>query len=225
MNKIKKFLEKEKINYVDLNNYELSFSHSSYTHETREDDESYERLEFLGDSILGNIVAEYLYINFPEYDQGVMTLMKHYVVNKDYLSMVGKKLNLVEPLRLGAAFQDINKDEISSSIYEDVFEALVGAIFLDAGLEETKLFVHKHITSNLHKISENDVKDSKTKLQELLQSESRGSVIYKTSKFANDNGMFESKILFDDSILGKGSGYSKKEAEKEAARDALERMA
>ena len=179
MEKIKDFLERENIKYKKIEMYEIAFLHSSYTHETPWDDESYERIEFLGDSVLGKVVSEFLYINFPTYDQGDMTLMKHYVVNKKFLAEVGKKLGLAELMWLGAGE---DRNNLSDSVYEDVFEALVGAIYLDAGADEVKKFIHKNITSKVKEIDIEDVKDPKTKLQELLQSEKRQSVTYDTDK-------------------------------------------
>ncbi|NQX83169.1 MAG: ribonuclease III [Mycoplasmataceae bacterium] len=222
MDNIKKFIEKQGIKYKNIENYEISFLHPSYTHETKQNNESYERMEFLGDSILGKSVTEYLYLNFPQYDQGDMTLMKHFVVNKEFLAVIGKELKLHELIWLGAGE---DKNNLSDSVFEDTFESLVGAIYLDAGNEEVEKFIYKHITSKLSSIDINSVKDPKTKLQELLQSETRQSVTYKTDGRSNEEKIFASKAMFNDSIIGQGQGFSKKEAEKSAAQDAIERMA
>src|SRR5210317_103797 len=91
---IKEFLDGQGIKYKDISKYELAFVHSSYINEINSDDESNERIEFLGDSILGHIVAEFLYLKFPHYSQGDMTLIKHHFVNTDYLSKIGKEINI-----------------------------------------------------------------------------------------------------------------------------------
>ncbi len=223
---IKEFLDGQGIKYNDISKYELAFVHSSYINEAHkgdEDSESNERIEFLGDSILGHIVAEFLYLNFPNYNQGDMTLIKHHFVNTEYLSKIGKEINIDKYMKLGGGTQ---KSGLSDSMYEDAIESLVGVIYLDAGLEETEKFIHKHITSHIMEITVDDVKDSKTKLQELMQTDSRKSVTYDTDKFFNEEDkMFTSRALFDNNVIGKGRGHSKKEAEKEAAKNALERMA
>ncbi len=223
MEDIRNFLEQQDVKFNDLTQYELAFMHSSYTNETPEDDESNERVEFLGDSVLGYLVAEFLYKNFPKYNQGEMTLMKHYFVNTEYLSKLGKELQIEKLMRVGVG---ASMTGLSDSMYEDVIESLIGVIYLDAGLEETKKFLHKHITSKMTNITLDDVKDPKTKLQELMQTESRSSVKYDTDKkFNEEDKLFTSRALFDGTIIGEGKGYSKKEAEKEAAKEALERMA
>lgn len=223
MEDIREFLVAQDIKYNDLSQYELAFMHSSYTNETPEDDESNERIEFLGDSILGHIVAEFLYKNFPDYTQGDMTLMKHYFVNTEYLSGIGKELELEKLMRVGVG---TSKSGLSGSMYEDVIESLIGVIYLDAGLEETEKFIHKHITSKMIGLSIDDVKDPKTKLQELMQTDSRLSVTYDTDKkFNEEDKKFTSRALFEGNVIGVGRGFSKKDAEKEAAQEALERMA
>ncbi len=222
MEDIKKFLEDNEIKYNDLNKYELPFQHSSYTNETPEDDESNERLEFLGDSILGSVVVDFLYRNFPDHNQGEMTLIKHYFVNTEYLSKLGKELEIQNILRLG---NGIDKDELPDSIYEDVFESLIGAIYLDAGMAEVKKFIDKHITSKMIGIDVEETKDPKTRLQELMQTEKRKSVVYETDKFFNEEDkLFTSRAIFEGTEIGVGRGPSKKEAEKDAAKNALERM-
>lgn len=221
---VKELLENQGINYNDIESYELALVHSSYVNESgRSKEESNERIEFLGDSILGHIVSEFLYTNFPQYDQGVMTLLKHHFVNTEYLSKVGREIGIIDYMKFGAGTQS---HTISNSIYEDAIESLVGAIYLDAGLEETKKFIHQHITSKMVGITVDDVKDPKTKLQELMQTETRKSVTYDTDKFFDESDkMFTSRAVFEKSVIGEGRGHSKKEAEKNAAANALERMA
>lgn len=220
MEKINEFLKEQEIKYKDINNYELPFLHPSYTNETKNNSQSYERIEFLGDSILGKIVAEYLYLNYPEYNQGDMTLMKHHVVNKEFLSKIGRELKLHELIKLGAGEDKLN---LSDSVIEDTFESLVAAIYLDAGNIEVEKFLNKHILSKLKDISIDDVKDPKSRLQELCQSEKRQSIVYKTDERPNENKFFSSEAIFGKEVMGRGRGLSKKEAEQNAARDALEK--
>ncbi len=222
MANLKEFLDEQGIKFNDIKQYELAFVHSSYINEHTEITESNERVEFLGDSILGHVVAEFLYKNFPEYNQGDMTLLKHHFVNTEYLSSIGKKIEIEKYMLIGGGTV---KSGLSDSMYEDAIESLVGVIYLDAGQEEVEKFIYKHITSNIEGISIEDVKDPKTKLQELMQTESRNSVTYSTDKHFNpEDKMFTSRSIFEGTVIGVGRGTSKKEAEKDAARNALERM-
>lgn len=222
MENIEKFLKEQNIKFNDIKNYELVFIHSSYINENHEAPESNERIEFLGDSILGHIVAEFLYKNFENYDQGEMTLIKHHFVNTEYLAKIGRDIHIEKYMKLGGGTQ---KSGLTDSMFEDTIESLIGAIYLDCGLEETEKFIYKHITSKIEGITVEDVKDPKTKLQELVQTDSRKSIIYNTDKHFNDKDkMFTSRVVLDGNEMGQGRGHSKKEAEKEAAKDALERM-
>ncbi len=224
MTKIANFLKSQNLNYKDISLYEPAFLHSSYTHETPWDDESYDRLEFLGDSILGKIVSEYLYINFPEYDQGDMTLIKHFFVNKEYLAKVGRELGLQKLMFLG---QGEDPNNLSDSVFEDVFESLVGAIYLDLGHEILVKWLDKLILKKIDSIKPEETKDPKTRLQEMLHLDKRKAVFYNTNNGDRDNDgnlVFKAQAIFEDNVVGEGYGPSKKEAEKIAAKDAIERM-
>lgn len=225
MKTIKGLLEQENIAYNSLSNYELAFKHTSFINESKTSKESYERLEFLGDAILGMLVSEHLYTNHPEYDQGDMTLIKHYFVNKDALVAINKEVGLKDFIFLGVG----SADKPSDSILADIVESFIGAIYLDAGYEEVKKWVASRFFSKIDATPIDQVKDSKTRLQELLQLETRKSVTYRT-----DNGttteeskdkIFTSQAIFDNNVIGEGTGRSKKDAEKAAASDAIERMA
>ena len=222
--KLKAFLKKNDIKYNNIHYYKKAFTHSSFSHESQNDDKSYERLEFLGDSILGKIVAEHLFLKYPNYDQGDMTLVKHHLVNKNFLAVVGKKLGFEKVMFLG---EGEDRNSLSVSIFEDVFESLVAAIYLDSGSKAANDFVHKHICSKSAKVSVVDIKDPKTRLQELLQSVKRKSVTYKIVKEEKiDNvNYFNAIVMFDGNKLGAGRGLSKKEAEKEAAKNAYKKVA
>ena len=223
MDNIKNFLKKEKIKYKDLELYKIAFTHSSYSNESNRNEESYERLEFLGDSVLGHVVAEHLYKNFNNFKEGDMTLVKHHLVSGGFIGEVAKKLEFEKMILLGAGEKN---NELAFSIYGDLFESLVAAIYLDIGYIEAKKFIDKYITSEAKNIPLKTAKDSKTTLQELLQGEGRGTVNYKTYETTKNKSSkeFHSKVIFEEKVLGEGFGTSKKEAEKQAAKSALERM-
>lgn len=222
---IKFFLEEHNIKYRAIDNYILAFTHMSFVHESKIFFvESYERLEFLGDAVLGHIVSEYIYKNFSEMSEGELTLLRSNLVNKKNLGKIGRELNFEKYIKIGQGEQ---KDNLSDSVYEDIFESLVGAIYLDIGYRAVKKFVLKHIKAKIDTINFNNLKDFKTKLQEVLQSAKGKSVNYKLVKQKRiDNVMhFWSNVIFDDQILGQGHGLSKKDAEQKAAKDAYNRMA
>lgn len=225
MNRIEEFIKSLGIRYNDIKTYEAPFLHASYIHETPWDDVSYDRLEFFGDSILSFVVSEYLYNNYPEFEEGEMTLFKVFLVEKAALSKVGKKLNIQNYVFLG---QGHDRESLSDSVFEDIIESLIAAIYLDAGFEEAKRFIYEHILIYAEGVDVTELKDPKSRLQELLQAETRKSVKYITDKGVRSEGnelIFTSKATFDDNIIGEGKGKSKKEAEKEAAKDAFDRMA
>lgn len=216
-------LKKLDIDYNDINHYITAFTHSSFVHENikeKKEIESYERLEFLGDSILGQIVAEYIFKKFEKLEPGTMTLLRSNVVSKNFLSKVSKELNFKDFIITGIGE---SKTEFSDSIYEDVFESLVSAIYLDVGYNETKKFVHKNICQKINEINVEDLKDYKTKLQELFQADNGKSVTYDVSRI-NKKQIFSAKAIFEKKTLGTGEGKSKKEAEQMAARDAYKKM-
>ncbi|BDU67510.1 MAG: ribonuclease 3 [Candidatus Tyloplasma litorale] len=223
--KIKNYLKNLDIKFDEnkMDYYSKAFLRSSFTNETPEDDESNERLEFLGDSILGFIVSDYLFRNHKNFNQGRMTQMKHHVVNKDFLSKIGRELKFEEILSLS---KGEDRENLSDKIYEDTFEAFVAAIYLDSNYDEVKKFIDKHITSKIKNIDIQELKDPKTRLQELVQTENRNLLKYETSDHINKlTGKFESKVKFDGVYIGVGEGKSKQDAEKDAAKKALKNEA
>lgn len=222
---IAKFLDKNKIPFKNIKIYMTAFTHTSYVHESKiHGIESYERLEFLGDSILGHIISEYIYEEYPEFSQGSLTLLRSALVKKSSLSEIGKKLKLENYINLG---QGEEKENLSLSVYEDVMESLIAAIHLDLGYKAARKFVQTAILSNLEQMDIDDLKDSKTKLQEFLQAESGKSAVYKTIEQKRiDNVMhFMVEVQFEGQKLGVGKGKTKKEAEQRAAEEAYEKMA
>ncbi|NOQ50233.1 MAG: ribonuclease III [Mycoplasmataceae bacterium] len=222
--KIEKFLKQQHINAKNIDIYVEAFTHMSYSHESKKKSKSYERLEFLGDSILGKIVAKYIYQTYPEMTPGDMSLLKSNVVNKYFLAKIGRKLHFENYMLLG---QGEDRKKISDSVYEDILESLIAAIYLDDSYEQAKLFIAKYIFKSINNINLNDLKDYKTKLQELLQAEQRKAVEYFTvpKKDSQKKLFFVSKVKLDQQILGQGEGVSKKMAEQNAAKDAYERVA
>lgn len=219
--KIKDFLLQQNIDYSDLKFYKIAFTLANYVNENSNQSlESNERLEFLGDAILQLMVSQYIFQEFDKISEGPMTLMRAKVVNKNSLAKKSKELNLSKIARTGNGNK--NLDSLSEKTLSDLLEAFVGALYLDTNFDTTFFFIKKHICSN---IKENDdLKDYKTKLQELMQSEHGKSVEYVKIKEANNsnNQMFEIRVEFDNQRLAVGKGNSIKSAEQDAAKKALE---
>ncbi|HLO99166.1 MAG TPA: ribonuclease III [Fimbriimonas sp.] len=186
---------------------------------------SYERLEFFGDSVLGLVVAQYLYEHHPNWDQGMMSKAKSSVVQEAPLAEISKKLGLEAFLELGAG-EEATGGRNRASILADVVEAVFGAIYLESGLEVARWFILEQLNPYLMRISTGDVNpdDYKSKLQEIAQSIWRRTPNYQVlreSGLAHEK-KFTVQVLFDDEVIGEGTGRSKKEAEQAAAAEAIE---
>ncbi|SHK87577.1 ribonuclease III [Desulforamulus aeronauticus] len=204
-----------------------ALTHSSCVHESRGHGLSHnQRLEFLGDAVLELIVSEHLYKSFPERTEGELTKMRAATVCEPSLAKVSRGLDLGRSLRMGRGEERSGGRE-RSSILADAFEALLGAVYLDQGLEVTRTFVLHCLNPILEDVVAGRLdRDYKTELQEILQQTSPEPVTY---MIMNETGpdhdkTFTAGILYRGEIIGKGSGHSKKEAEQRAAKDAFSRL-
>lgn len=208
---------------IDL--YECAFTHSSYNADAGTKHHDYERLEFLGDSVLGLIVAELAFLAHKDMGQGELTKLKSSLVSSSALSSRARMHNFHDYIKVGNSFNgDISK---SNKLLEDVFEAFIGALFLDLGFKLTRKFIISFLYKDIQRFNVEYMEDYKSKLQESIQSEHRESVVYTTIKEegpAHDR-IFHVQVTFDGIILGEGSGSSKKSAEQCAAKDALAKKA
>ncbi len=187
--------------------------------------DSYERLEFFGDSVLGLIVAQYLYEQHPDWDQGMMSKAKASVVQEGPLAETALRLGLDAYLELSAS-EEATGGRQRPSILADVVEAVLGGIYLESGLEKARWFVLEQLHPYLKQVSGGDVSpnDHKSRLQEVAQSIWRMTPAY---RLAGESGYgpekrFKVQVLFDSEVMGEGLGRSKKEAEQSAALNALE---
>ncbi len=187
--------------------------------------DSYERLEFYGDAVLSLIVAQYLYEHHPDWDQGMMSKARSSVVQEAPLAERAKALGLDEHLVLGPGEEQSGGRE-RPSVLCDIFEAVIGAIYIESGLEKARWFVLEQLDPYLTQVSTGDVNphDHKSRLQEVAQALWRKTPQYRV---VNENGVahdrrFTIHVLFDNEVMGEGRGRSKKEAEQSAAKDALE---
>ena len=219
--------EKIKYRFHDLSLLRTALTHSSYANEhTHEHTECYERLEFLGDSILGLTVAEFLYHWEPVLPEGKMTRIRAELVCEESLHRAALTLELGPLMRLGRGAER-SGDRNRPSILADMVEALIAAMYLDGGMEPAKELIHRYILDDAGAVLENRSPDSKTVLQELVQKDSAGSVRYvMTGESGPDHDKrFTCAVYVNELLAGSGSGRSKKEAEQAAAAAALDRLA
>lgn len=212
----------EKIGYVfkDPNLLERALSHSSYINETRSGKPSNERLEFLGDSVLSFITAEYVYGAFPALPEGELTRLRAAAVCEDSLCRFAREIGLGGSLMLGRGETATGGNE-RPSILADAFEALIAAIYLDAGIPAAKAFVLRFVGAFLSQRPL--LSDYKTMLQEVVQKNPEETLAYVLagSSGPDHNKIFEVEVHLNSNVIGTGRGKSKKIAEQEAAREAL----
>jgi len=187
--------------------------------------ESYERLEFFGDSVLGLVVAQYFYEHHPDWDQGLMSKAKSSVVQEGPLAETAEKLG-IDKLMVLSASEEATGGRTRPSILADIFEAIIGAIYIESGLEKARWFILEQLHPYLMQVSSGDVNpnDFKSKLQEIAQANWRKTPTYRIAKeqgFSHEK-RFHVEVLFDNEVMGEGVGRSKKEAEQLAAQDAIQ---
>ena len=210
------------INIKDRNIFILALTHPSYNADANTKHQDYERLEYMGDAILDFVVADIIFKTHPEMNQGLMSKLRSYLVKSHALAEYARKINIADYVRVGHSIS-LNQINNSDKILEDVFEALIGAIYLDQGMDVAYQFVSSLMKKDVEKVNVDDLTDYKTRLQEEMQAEHRDSVHYELvsqSGPAHDR-TFVVNVLFNDIVLASGQGKSKKAAEEEAAKNAL----
>lgn len=198
--------------------YKTAFRHRSATKRTGQpDEESYERLEFLGDAILDSVIAHLLYKEFPGKDEGFLTKMKSKIVGRSNLNALAVKLNIVKYVE-----SHLGKSDVSESVNGDVFEALIGAIYLDKGYAFCQKIIHRVIEKNIDVyLLETRDTDYKSKLIEWGQKEKK-RIYFQAEEVSNRNFeiFYEAKVFMNGELIGTGEGSSKKKAEQGAAEEA-----
>lgn len=200
---------------------QTALSHTSYANETYQNPlHSYERLEFLGDSILGFVTADYLYKTFPTKHEGELTRIRADLVCEKNLAVVAQQLRLGEHLLLGHG-EDQGGGRQRASILSDVMEALIAAAYLDGGFVAAKGIVERLVLPRLSAVA--NAHDYKTELQELVQRKRDRSISYElVSESGPDHCKeFAVRVLLNGKPVGEGSGSSKKRAEQAAAAKAI----
>ncbi len=231
MNAIKDLIDKavsieRKLGYQFQNRslLALAFIHRSYINEHRDVNEHNERLEFLGDSILGLIISDYLYRNLPNIPEGELSALRSKLVDASSCVIYVQKLELGSYLLLGRG-ERLNDGRGRESILADLFEAIIGAIYLDGGLEAAKRFIFENFSNEIDATLKCPLRNSKAILQDLCQKKLQQMPIYKVlgEVGPDHNKMFEIAVFIQEHQIGSGKGSSKKEAQQAAANDALSR--
>lgn len=200
--------------------------HSSYANENRARGcTSNERLEFLGDSVLGMVTAMRLYRLYPDMPEGKLSRLRAELVCEQSLHAVALELGLGSYIRLGRG-ETRNGGRERPSILADAVEAIIAAIYLDGGLESAQRFILDHILTGLAEGQMHHVADYKTDLQERVQRKPGQALEYTllSESGPDHNKSFTMNVLLNGSEIGRGTGRTKKEAEQSAAKSALERM-
>lgn len=210
--------------FRNKNLFQQAFIHRSYLNEVKQRLQSNERLEFLGDSILSFVVSEYLYQAYPDFNEGMLTNLRSLLVNTKSLGEIARELNFGNLLKLSKGEEE-SKGRENESLLANCFEAFIGALFLDQGALEVKSFLIKNLLYKTKDIvKKKTLKDPKSLLQELIQSQKQKSPMYKVLSEAGPphDKVFTVGVYTKDTLLGKGEGRSKQEAEENAAKQALE---
>ena len=222
MNKLTNLLKSFNISYKNIAIYEQALTHPSYNGDANTKHQDYEKLEFMGDAVLNFVTADLVYKNRPELSEGNLTKLRSVLVSTKPLAAYARKINLPEYIRIG---HSITLDQVKNSdkILENVFEALVGAIYLDAGMKPAYRLVSSLLLEDIKAYDIDDLTDYKSKLQEEIQAEHRDAVQYVTveTKGPAHDRTFKVQVLFNGIVLGVGEGKSKKKAEEMAAKSAL----
>lgn len=223
MKNLNEFFKKYRIRPHDRDLFEMAFTHSSFNSDAKTHHHDYERLEFIGDSVLGFTIASLLFATHGEMLEGELTKARSFLVQTEFLANLARREHFDEFIRFG---NSITKESIlaNNSILEDIFEAVIGAIYIDQGIRFVQHFIENIYGDDIKNFKMEELKDYKSMLQEAMQAEYRESVTYKVidEKGPPHDRTFFVEVSFNGIVLGKGQGHSKKAAEQNAAKAALE---
>ena len=203
--------------------FDQVFIHRSYLNESQQGVDSNERLEFLGDSILSFIVSTYIFDKYEKLREGQLTNIRSVLTNTETLYEVGRDLGLGERLKLSRG-EGQSGGRKNKTILANTLEALIGGIYIDQGMTAATKFVRQTILSKAEALIESQgLKDPKSKLQEKLQETYKNSPVYKVLKEEgpDHNKLYTIGVYIEEKLLAEGTGPSKQDAEKAAARSAL----
>lgn len=218
------FLDLHGIPYTDKELISQAFVHSSYVNEHKTPNGNNERLEFMGDAVLQVYSAQRLFEIQPALPEGLMSTRRSNLVSEKALAQIVRENDLNDFLLLGAG-EEKTGGRTRDSIMADMFEAFIGAVYLDQGQETAFSLLDDLMGEHIRETDESTY-DYKTRLQEYVQADSRKSIVYETISVEgpNNNPEFEVAVKIDGLTYGYGRGSSKKQAQKNAAKDALRKL-
>jgi ribonuclease-3 len=220
------FQKQAGIHFRDPALLNLAFSHRSYANESGDSVDNNEKLEFLGDSVLGLAVAEYLFRRFPDKAEGDLAKIKSFVVSEDSLVIVARNLKIDNFILIGRG-EEYSGGRSKKALLADATEAIIGAYFLDSGFKAANKFVMEQIVPEIDKVIENrHRKDYKTLLQEYVQKRFKSYPRYALKKKTgpDHNKTFWIEVRVNNRLYGPGKGKNKKEAEQSAAEIAFKEI-
>ena len=223
--KLQDLEKKLELNFSNKELLKTAITHSSYANQKKKV-EFNERLEFLGDSVLQLIISEYLYAHLSEKSEGYLTKMRSLIVCENSLYDIASEWELGMYMNMSKG-EEITGGRNRVSILADCVEAIIAAIYLDKGIEYSKLFILNNFKTTIEKAISNEIiLDYKTKLQEILQRNGEVDICYELVKFEGPphRREFFVDLLINDCVKGSGQGYSKKEAEQNAAKEVMARQ-
>ncbi len=225
-NRIRNWLKQLGIDAEDLKVYIQSLTHRSFAREINVESRGNEQLEFLGDSVLSFVITSYLYKKYGNYTEGRLAKIKSILVNKKTLSKIALDIGLDKQILLSEN-EENSGGRKKNSILGDSFEALLGAIYIDKGIDFAYEWLMGRFEDKIEeRVFKPKITDYKTYLQEAVQSDYSKLVTYKMveSQGPDHNKIFYSVAKIDDKIIGRGKGKSKKSSEQAAAEDALKNI-
>ncbi|MCG9478808.1 MAG: ribonuclease III [Actinomycetia bacterium] len=221
--RIRTWLKTIGIDTEDLKVYIQSLTHRSFAREINVESRGNEQLEFMGDSIISFVLTSYLYENYGNYTEGKLAKIRAILVNMKTLAILAREIGIDKQILLSENEESCQGRE-KDSILADSFEAFVGAIYIDQGIEFTRKWLLERFEDRIEeRILRPKISDYKTYLQEAVQADYAKLVKYRLIKAdgPDHNKLFYSVSMIEEKIIGRGKGKSKKKSEQEAARDAL----
>jgi len=224
---LKEFERNIGIRFKDIHLLDQALTHSSYAHEIYSNEYHNEKLELLGDSVLSFVITDYLFRNVKKLGEGYLSYIKGYIVSESVLFTVAKEISLNEYILLGRG-EKHSDGRNKVSLIADAMEALIGAYYFDSGITKVKNFILKYWKKLVKEAELNleQVKDWKSRFQEMAQKFYKKNPEYFVinEKGPDHKKVFEIGVKIGDNVMGKGMGFSKKEAEKDAAKEAMEKL-
>ncbi len=219
-----KKLEAIKNTFKNKDLFEQALTHKSWVNENQGKRESNERLEFLGDAVLELVVTDHLYKDLPDKPEGYLTALRANIVNTINLARFANEIELANEIHLSTGEKKSGKK--SSPLLADTIEAIIGAIYMDGGIENARKFIVENLLKDLDKKIKEPLKDSKSMLQEKVQAKGLITPKYNVVNIVgpDHDRKFTIQVLVAGKVLGKGTGKNKSEAEQKAAKVALKKL-